>query len=527
MTDPGSQANIHQKSGTLWSGPVLLCVILLIACGLRTYQISKASYWFDEGSSWKTIQYEWDEMLVPISRNVHPPLYYYSLKAWAICFGDGPVSLRLFSMTFGLLTIASAYLLVLEWSRDFGKSGRAECLQANFAAALIALSTLHVELGFNARMYTLATFLAVSCAYFLFRILRSGGSLLDWCTAIGCGIGLTLTHYFGLMTAAAFGAYFLAAYIWGWFDQGWSTRTKAWTLGMLATVIVAANVWGWWYPYFDFQRSQVTDSYWIRKVTLERVLQIFSGLLTGKESYGPGIDWGWGAVAVFVFPVLILMFQNRRGNGMVAFAIAVPFAVGITYSMQVRSIFIIRYFVFAQVFLLIGWAMIVGTIKWEWLKVCICGFSIIWMSYWTYKHCKHLARESEVSQIQEIGPTLDEWRTSGDAPAIVGTPVIHPLVMRYQSNTDNVYVVKRTYRFPHFQGDPLMRDREYYDLSRLDAESVDKVYTIDVYGLYGRGSDYTVSLSWKWELVRQKWFQEKHGHKCRIFLKEYRRIQSQ
>lgn len=145
------------------------------------------------------------------------------------------------------------------------------------------------------------------------------------------------------------------------------------------------------------------------------------------------------------------------------------------------------------------------------------------MGFWSYEHLGHRGRQAQVSELQNIPQVLDAWR-SPEAPVLVGTPVIHTVVLRHAENPHAIYVAGSPDRFPHFQGAPLMRDEEYYTLAKLDAENQRTVFTVDVYGLYGRSSEFSVKLPPHWRMVRQKWFQERHGHNCRVFLREYQRL---
>lgn len=346
---------------------VLLIGVAGVALWLRTDHIAEASYWFDESSSWKTISFGWGEMFTPITRNVHPPFFYLALKSWATLFGDAPVSLRMFSATFGVLTVLAAYWLTLEILANIGSlqgdSPRAagRRLSAGVcAAALLAVSAMQVQAGLNARMYTLGTFLAVVCATHVLRAARTGGTVRDWAVASVTGTMLTLTHYYGLFTAAALGLFLLGSFVFTLWRQGWCGTTKRLAAGMGASAWLAANVWGLWLPYFEAQRGQVTDSYWTPSFNWQQLARTCTVMLSSKEWYGPFGEWMWWVVWLCGLVSLVLFLWGGRGGRLVALAVVVPFVVSIAYSLQGRSVFVLRYFTFAQVFLLIGWAVLTG-----------------------------------------------------------------------------------------------------------------------------------------------------------------------
>ncbi|MFG0297170.1 MAG: hypothetical protein ACF8PG_14785 [Maioricimonas sp. JB045] len=508
---------------------VLLIGVAGVAMWLRTDHIAEASYWFDESSSWKTISFGWGEMFTPITRNVHPPFFYLALKSWATLFGDAPVSLRMFSATFGVLTVLAAYWLTLEILANIGSlqgdSSRAagRRLSAGVcAAALLAVSAMQVQAGLNARMYTLGTFLAVVCATHVLRAARTGGTVRDWAVASVTGTMLTLTHYYGLFTAAALGLFLLGSFVFTLWRQGWCGTTKRLAAGMGASAWLAANVWGLWLPYFEAQRGQVTDSYWTPSFNWEQLARTCTVMLSSKEWYGPFGEWMWWVVWLCGLVSLLLFLWGGRGGRLVALAVVVPFVVSIAYSLQGRSVFVLRYFTFAQVFLLIGWAVLTARIRWWFPRVAIQIASIAWLGYWTYGMLETRAWQCERSQLKDVADVLEEWRDDSET-VIVGTAVVHPTVLHYSANRQNIFVFDRGRPYPHYQGSPLLRDSEPLSVQELEESGVDRVYIVDVYDLYRKGSRFEVRLPDEWKQVRQRWFEERHGQPLRVFLREYRR----
>lgn len=504
---------------------ILLAGIASLALFLRTDNISRASYWFDESSSWKTIQFGWGEMLQPISRNVHPPVFYYALKGWAAIFGDGPVSLRLFSALLGVATVLATYRLTLEIiapASETKRSAVSEQFTGLFAATLVALSAMHVMLGLNARMYTLTTLLAVLCATFLVRIMRSGGSVWDWSAAAITGTLLTLTHYYGLFTAAALGMALLICMIQELIQQGWSAKLKRLLLGSLLSGWIVGNVWGLWFPFFEAQRSQVTADYFIPDFKWQQLAHVCSALLSAPEVYGNNSPLVWLAVEFWGVVCMLVAWLGGSVGRLVALAAVLPFGVAIYYSWHGQSIFLLRHFLTAQLFLLIGWAVLVHRLRWRPLQIVLWCGSIAWLSFWTSEHLSHRHLQCEHSDLKNVAVVLDEWR-GGKEIVIVGSSVIHPTILQYAQHRDQIYVLDRGYRYPHYQGDPILRNEEYFPLSRLESMPIKRLFVVDVYDLYHKGSRYEVELPAEWELVRSQWFAEQYVQPCRIFLREYRR----
>jgi predicted membrane-bound mannosyltransferase len=99
-----------ERAGNRRLGAVALAAIVAVGLLPRLYSLSERSLWFDEAFCWRLIQFPFFEMIEPVGRDNHPPLYFILLKAWATLFGDSAWTLRFLSVLFGLATIAGTYL---------------------------------------------------------------------------------------------------------------------------------------------------------------------------------------------------------------------------------------------------------------------------------------------------------------------------------------------------------------------------------------------------------------------------------
>src|SRR5258708_32326516 len=89
-----------------------LIIILILGTALRFYHNLNISMWHDEAFSALMIRYPWSEMFYRLGLDVHPPMYYIFLRLWHYVFGDSMLSLRGFSILFGVGTIWATFLLV-------------------------------------------------------------------------------------------------------------------------------------------------------------------------------------------------------------------------------------------------------------------------------------------------------------------------------------------------------------------------------------------------------------------------------
>jgi mannosyltransferase len=150
---------------------------------LRLAWLGRKSYWVDEITTLRIASQGITELLVP-SRDPHPPLYYLVMSGWCQ-YGRGEFWTRIPSAVFGALAIPFVYGIGKIWA------GRASGF---WAAVLFALSPLHLYYSQEARMYSLATMLAVTAVYCWSRGLREG----SWSAWVAYSVLMVLglyTHY--------------------------------------------------------------------------------------------------------------------------------------------------------------------------------------------------------------------------------------------------------------------------------------------------------------------------------------------
>src|ERR1700722_11861402 len=136
-------------------------------------------------------------------QDVHPPLYYYFLKASLWVLPDTEFGMRFLSVLFSVATLAIMMVFVY---RRWGH--RAAC----YVGWLGALSPFDIYYAQEARMYSLLAFLFVLAFIELVEALEGKPAhLIGWVAAT---TGLAWTHVYGLL-AAFLQIGFLAVY-WTW-----------------------------------------------------------------------------------------------------------------------------------------------------------------------------------------------------------------------------------------------------------------------------------------------------------------------
>ena len=108
-------AQTHQPSsvksywGSSLARPLPVALILLLAGGLRFYQLSGQSLWADEGNSVALARRGFVEIARRTAFDIHPPFYYWLLKLWITIFGESEFGLRSLSAVLGILLVDSQY----------------------------------------------------------------------------------------------------------------------------------------------------------------------------------------------------------------------------------------------------------------------------------------------------------------------------------------------------------------------------------------------------------------------------------
>ena len=214
-------------------------IVLLIAAGARFYRIDAQSLWNDEGNSLRLAERSVSDLIDAAARDIHPPGYYLTLKAWIALGGASELALRLPSAFAGVLTAAAAIAL---GRRLYGDGAGA------LAGGMVALSPLAVYYSQETRMYALLGLLAaLSMAVFavwLARIER-GRAARRWALALGVihAAGL-YTHYAYPFTLLAEGVLFVL-----WLaERGWSPATRRALLAYAALNGLALALFAPWLP---------------------------------------------------------------------------------------------------------------------------------------------------------------------------------------------------------------------------------------------------------------------------------------
>lgn len=189
-----------------------LCLVLLLAFGLRLYALDAQSIWWDEGISLNLARSPLTTLLRDRLDNIHPPLYFIWLKGWSELVGLGAFHGRYLSVLASLLQVALGYAVCRRWFKQQLPKKRQAAWGAGLALFFISISPLSVVYGQEIRVYAMlpvATLGLLAIGQLLASSRANGRHLLAF--AVVEWIGLHL-HYVMAFTAVYVSLWLLVSY---------------------------------------------------------------------------------------------------------------------------------------------------------------------------------------------------------------------------------------------------------------------------------------------------------------------------
>ncbi|WP_157216248.1 glycosyltransferase family 39 protein [Flavisphingomonas formosensis] len=215
----------------------LLALAAAFGMWLRADGIASRPLWLDEAYSAyiadRDFAFIWQ--IVP-KFETHPPLYYSLLRLWTLAFGDALLARRVLGLIAGLATLPVAALSIREIGRALGW-GAPRIRGAMLAAvALVALSSLMIEMTRLVRPYSVLILVYASALLVLIRIGRiaQAEQRLETGSFAVYTLLLVLTlwlHNLGALFAAALGIGSLTLLI------GRGLRRRDWLIFFAGTVL--------------------------------------------------------------------------------------------------------------------------------------------------------------------------------------------------------------------------------------------------------------------------------------------------
>ncbi|QDT44266.1 hypothetical protein Pan241w_43740 [Gimesia alba] len=502
---------------------IVFALILLLALFLRTRYLTQVTYLFDESFSLKMTEFSWIELWQRVSQDTHPPLSFILLKLWGLLFGKSMLASRLFSVTFGILTIAGMFLFIKEAysTRDelcSDKQNNMPLTAALLTAAFIALNPLQASWSMIARMYSLGTCLAAFSSWFLMCALHQkapGGQ--NWILFTLTATALAYTHHFGLFIVTA--QYFFATgYL--WFQSPTSKYQDR--ILQLKPVFLSAVFFFWmWQPVlisFLDQSQRVDKLFYTRDIQLKDVGYTFYRLLIG-EHWSPNMTLAGLAIAQLVFLGLLVLLLGRCSADLYIFlVVTITFLMAVLYSVTSRNIFKPRYFLYVQLFIFAAAAVLISRIPNKFLKYSVMTSALGGLALCSFWNDQLRLAKSQLPGMHAAISHFDN-KSKNSAPLIVCNPLLYTTVITCTSNRDRVFNYSRDkgQEFPYFQGSSVMLDSDYISNPKIDKSYTEWIWTLDE----NRWLKIKVPISHQWKLVKEQSFPDYY---CEPVLRLYERI---
>ncbi|MCS6910744.1 MAG: glycosyltransferase family 39 protein [Anaerolineales bacterium] len=168
--------------------------VLMLAAGLRGFQIGAQPLRGDEAFSVTFAQLPWPEMLrVWVAGEPHPPLHFIFLRYWLPLAGESDLAVRWPGVLAAVVTVALMHRLGRQW---FGE-------RAGILAALLgAFSPFLIWYAQDGRMYPFMTAFTLAALWETWRAAHHDG-LGRWALAGGWWLLNLFNHYFSSFALAA------------------------------------------------------------------------------------------------------------------------------------------------------------------------------------------------------------------------------------------------------------------------------------------------------------------------------------
>jgi len=323
----------------------VLVLIATVATLLRLYGFGAEDYWLDELHSLMNSGGRYPatyalphgqivggiDPLTPVApdsdlfdvwrtcrRDLHPPLYFLTLRVWRAFAGDGEAATRSLSAACSVLALLPMVLMFRALAR--ARAG-------TYAAIVLACSFSSIYMAQQARPYSLSLLL-VCISYWLFveclaRSEAGRSRPVIWAAVYALALLLAvMTHYFAVLALVPQVVYALRG------------KNRSFTVRVVAAAGGAASLWCLlWGGAFVEQLALLRQQTWLDDATpghairtLQRTLDLPVRLLLAHELHAPSLLRGVAGVLIAVGVASLLRRSRPAGTGLLASWAVVPVA---------------------------------------------------------------------------------------------------------------------------------------------------------------------------------------------------------
>lgn len=265
------------------------------AAGISLYIGLKQSVWYDEAFSIMLSKFHFTDIVRMTSEDVHPPFYYWALKAWTLAFGSSELAIRSLSAVCLGVSVGVAGLLI---KRVFGAK------TALIALPFMVFAPFILRYGFEVRMYALASLIGITATYVLVVITET----------VDTRRRRMLLGVYALLVALGVYTLYFMAFLWiahmAWL--AWFTYTKKRRSLFIEGVVAYAGsllLFSPWLPSFISK----ADGHTMPAIAHALGFDEFLGILSFDFLYHPPWHLSMANIAAIIFAVVAMIYLGMLG----------------------------------------------------------------------------------------------------------------------------------------------------------------------------------------------------------------------
>lgn len=409
--------------------------LILVLCIILFFNNNYTYFWYDEGFSISLAKHSYSDIWFLTAKDVHPPFYYFLLKAYSLIVDDSIQALRFFSVIPILLTmIVCCTLIRKQWGNK----------TAIFFLLFLLLTPQTKYMASEIRMYSwVMFFVLMSFIYAYMSFIRD--KRYYFILFLLFSLMAAYTHYYGLIAIFFMYAVYFALSL--FYDR------KKLLPFVIVSVLFILLYMPWLLNLLN-QVKSVTEEYWIssdmwRKGLLENIYPLGK---IGVLKLGSELTFCLQLFILIAFFAYCFFSASKSAKDRKVFytcsvlflLFLLPIITGIIYSVAIKPVFIPRYMCCFIGMYMLGAALLFSTMDIykrgvQVILFLFFGFSI----YFNVSLFKHKFRDNrnDSKELNEIIHFIDEGidkntvflYTDSVYPQLAIYPVLFP---------DNIHICK-------------------------------------------------------------------------------------
>lgn len=345
------------------------------------------AFWYDEAYTINLVRQSFGYLWHVTANDVHPPLYYISLKLYTYICGDSVIALRIFSAlpVIGMMLIACTYI-----RKKFGNK-----IALSFLIVII-LMPVNQYVASEIRMYSFGMFFVLLGALYAYQSYATfrRSDLIKFTLF---SLAAAYTHYYALMGIFYIYLLFLCVII-------IKKRDKVFPFIGYSVLFVIGYLP--WLINLPGQISQVQDEYWINTPRLKDfVIYLYYPFAQELDLVATQIPLSNFAPAFYMLFILIALFgyvflsgrksvsadkeisDRRIYAGLLFLVVLMTLGTAIIYSLVSKPVFVTRYMTPVLGLFYLGVAIFLASFDWSKKRNRIVVFLMfLILAYMSFNH---------------------------------------------------------------------------------------------------------------------------------------------